>query len=87
MTKPIQIKNDEAARDIRELAAITGEPLTTAVAAAVREKLARVRRRSATEMEERRRAVNQLLAEIDALPRYGPPLTDDDLYDEYGLPK
>lgn len=87
MTKPIQIKNEDVARDIRELASLTGEGITDAVAEAVREKLAKVRGRSEAEVQARRREVDRLLAEIDALPRRGPPLTDDDLYDDYGLPK
>ena len=87
MTKPIQIKNEDAARDIRELAALTGEAITEAVHEAVREKLAKVRRRTSADIEERRRAVDRILAEVRALPRIGPPLTDDDLYDDYGLPK
>ena len=45
MTKPIQIKKDDVARDIRELAALTGEPITDAVGEAVRERPDRVRRR------------------------------------------
>ncbi|HEV2533667.1 type II toxin-antitoxin system VapB family antitoxin [Phenylobacterium sp.] len=85
MTKPIQIRNEEVARDIRELAALTRRPITEAVATAVRTELARARRRENT--EDRRREIDRLLAEFRALPKTGRMLTDDDLYDESGLPK
>lgn len=85
MTKPIQIKKEEVAQNIRELAVLMGEAITDAVNEAVLEKLAKVRKR--LDVEERRAKVNRVLAEIDALPRIGPPLTDDELYDEHGLPK
>ena len=41
----LNIKSDEADRLARELAAATGESLTTAVTAALRERLAKVKRR------------------------------------------
>ncbi|MFL5297023.1 MAG: type II toxin-antitoxin system VapB family antitoxin [Phenylobacterium sp.] len=85
MTKPIQIRNDEIARDIRELADLTGKPITDAVGEAVRERLERVRRLST--VEGRRREVDRILARVAALPRTGHKFTDDDLYDENGLPK
>ena len=40
----LNIKNPEALRLARELAALTGESMTTAVTEAVRERLARIRR-------------------------------------------
>ena len=85
MTKPIQIKKEDVARDIRELAALTRQPITEAVGAAVREQLARQRR--ALMVDERRREVARIQARVAALPRIGPKMTDDDLYDEDGLPK
>jgi antitoxin VapB len=85
MTKPIQIKKDDVARDIRELAALTGEPITQAVGGAVRERLERLRRLGT--VEARRREVDRIVARVAALPRTGHKFTDDDLYDENGLPK
>ena len=85
MTKPIQIKKEDVARDIRELAALTGEAITEAVGEAVRDRLERVRRDSS--VEERRREVARIVAAYAALPKTGRMLTDDDLYDDYGLPK
>ena len=82
---PIQIRKEAVVRDIRELASLTGRPITEAVAAAVRSELERTRRMS--DIEERRRAVHDIVERLHQLPRVGPMLTDDDLYDEDGLPK
>jgi hypothetical protein len=85
MTMPVQIRNEDVVRDIRELAALTGKPLTEAVAEAVKSELTRARRTS--DVETRRREVRRLVEEFKTLPKVGPMLTDDDLYDEDGLPK
>lgn len=85
MTKPIQIRKEDVARDIRELAAMTGDNITDVVGKLVRAELDRERRRRSP--EERERAIDRILAQVRALPRTGRVLTDDDLYDEYGLPK
>jgi hypothetical protein len=86
MTKPIQIRNDEIVRDIRELADLTGRPITEAVGALVRSELSRLKRRAET-APERSRRVDAIIARVRALPRTGRMLTDDDLYDEDGLPR
>ncbi len=85
MTIPVQIRNDDVVRDIRELAALKRKPITEAVAEAVKAELERARRNS--DIEARRREVRRLVDEFNALPRVGPMLTDDDLYDEDGLPR
>ena len=85
MTKPIQIRKEDVVRDIRRLAALTGDAITEAVADAVREKLESLQGDEAT--AERRRRVEEIVAAYAALPKLGPRLTDDDLYDDYGLPK
>lgn len=85
MTKPIQIRNEDVARDIRRLATLTGEAITDAVADAVREKLDRLE--SDSSLAARRKRVSELVASFAALPKTGRRLTDDDLYDDYGLPK
>lgn len=84
----MNIKNEEAERLTRELAAVTGESLTTAVSEAVRERLARVRARrpdsAATRAErilELGRNVAPLLTEPWASRPHG-----EVLYDEAGLP-
>ena len=85
MTKPIQIRKDDVVRDIRELATLTHRPLTEAVATAVRTELERLRRRATP--DERRREIDRIVADYAALPKTGRMLTDDDLYDDRGLPK
>ena len=82
-TKALSIKNPETVRLIRELAELTGESLTEAVTVALRERLARARRKGIAER----------LMEIgrDAAPRFKEPYKSVDhgdlLYDEHGLPK
>ncbi|WP_337187763.1 type II toxin-antitoxin system VapB family antitoxin [Phenylobacterium sp.] len=85
MTKPIQIRNDDAVREVREAAALTGLSITKVVAEGAR--LVAERARRVRSPEDRRREVDRLLAEFRALPKTGETLADDDLYDDYGLPK
>jgi hypothetical protein len=85
MTKPIQIRKEDVVRDIRELATLTHRPITEVVAVAVRAELERERRRATPDA--RRQEIDRIVAEYAALPKTGRMLTDDDLYDENGLPK
>ncbi len=86
MTKPIQIKNEDVVRDIRELATLKGTAITEAVATAVRGELLKARR-AATPAAQRERKIDEILARVRALPRTGRTLTDADIYDEDGLPR
>jgi len=61
----LSIKNDDADRLARELAAATGETLTDAVTNALRERLERERQRSTVDIERR---VRRLQDEVRALP-------------------
>lgn len=85
MNAPIQIRRDDVVRDIRELAAITEQSITDAVASAVKAELARARAKSG--LEARRQAVAEIVRRFCELPVVGPMLTDADLYDEDGLPR
>jgi antitoxin VapB len=89
----LNIKKPATEAAIRELAAHTGQSLTDAVELAVREKLDRIRATS------RPRTGEELLARLQPLldsiaaerlangdTRTGKEL-EDELYDEYGLPK
>lgn len=81
----INIKNDETQRLTRELAALTGENVTTAVTVAVRERLDRVREEASRE----ERIAKVLMLGKQIAEALGPnPMRIEDLYDEEtGLPK
>lgn len=85
MNAPIQIRRDDVVQDIRELATLTHQPITEAVALAVRAELARARRRS--DIEVRRAAVEDAIRRFREAPVVGPMPTDADFYDEDGLPR
>jgi antitoxin VapB len=90
----LNIKNPGVEADIRRLAELTGESLTSAVQAAVREKIARLQHgenRRET-LEEHLTALRPLQAALKAQqlreddPRTARQLIEE-LYDEHGLPK
>jgi antitoxin VapB len=82
---PLSIKNTEAEKLARELAARTGETLTEAVTVAVRQRLVALRRTDVSALARQR--VERLLAEFDALPDIDTRGFDEILaYDEHGLP-
>lgn len=79
----LNIKNEETHKLARQLAAVTGESMATAVTKAVRERLHRVR-------VERRGGLAARLLEIGrdcAAHLNGPVDHDSLLYDEDGLPR
>ncbi len=84
---PIQIRNPDVVSDIRKLAAKTRKPITEAVAEAVRARLAEVEGRDVASIAERSKRIAEAAAAFRALPHKGTPLTDDDIYDEDGLPR
>jgi hypothetical protein len=84
---PIQIRNEAVVREIRELSALTGKPITDAVAEAVHLQLEREKGVKAAEIERKLKAVQAIVERFNSRPRIGPMLTDDDLYDEDGMPK
>jgi antitoxin VapB len=77
------IKNDEADLLARELVAVTGESLTTAVTVSLRERLERERLRCLSQID----PIQAILDRIDAVPMLN-DMTDDDIFgwDEIGLP-
>ena len=97
-TPQLNIKDAETTRLVRELVELTGESQTEAVRRAVRERLDRERiereSRAAGTTEERRREFERMCAEVRKIndrvesqrsSRHS--LTEDDLYDEHGMPK
>ena len=79
----LNIKNEEAQRLAQELASITGETLTAAVTEALREKLARVRKKG---MAEKWRTIAEECGPLWKEPFKSTDI-DELLYDEDGLPK
>lgn len=82
----MNIKDDEAHRLARELAALTGESLTRAVTEALRERVARIRRQRGKGLAEEILAIGR-----DCAPRLKEPYRSADhgdlLYDRRGLPR
>ena len=81
----LNIKNPALEAEIRELAALTGESLTGAIAKAVRERRQRLGKPPLTNDEKlaRLRAIQD---KIKLPPEYRTS-NHDDLYDEHGLPR
>jgi antitoxin VapB len=97
-TPQLNIKDAEATRLVRELTELTGESQTEAVRKALRERLEREKAertaKTVRSEEEARREFERIWPEIQKIQeevrRLGlveNMLTDDDLYDENGLPK
>jgi len=97
-TPQLNIKDAETTRLVRELIELTGETQTEAVRNALRQRLERTRTEREAQAkhteEDRRREFGKVWAKIqkiqERIRRRGfaaNMLTDDDLYDENGLPK
>ena len=82
----LSIKHPEADRLARELAKSTGEGLTEAVVKALRERLAREKRRKrGRRLSDELRAIGERVAAMPVLdPRSAEEILD---YDERGLPR
>ena len=97
-TPQLNIKDAEATRLARQLADLTGESQTEAVRRALRERLEREQaERAARDVrtaEEKRREFEKVWAKIQKIQKRvkkrrsgAGDFTEDDLYDENGLPK
>jgi antitoxin VapB len=82
----LNVKNEEAHRLARELAALTGESVATAVTQSVRERLDRIKRQRRAPLSERLLAIGR-----DCAARLKEPYRSADhgelLYGEDGLPR
>ncbi|WGM47424.1 hypothetical protein KOAAANKH_02301 [Brevundimonas sp. NIBR10] len=87
MNAPVQIRKPEVAERLRSLARLEGKSITELVEEMVRERDERLTSSREADIAERRRGVEEAVRRFNALPIVGPLLTDDDLYDEDGLPK
>lgn len=85
----LSIKSPEAERLARRLASATGESVTGAITAAVRERLERIEASSTEATRARAQRLSAIAA--DAAPRWTEALRAADhgdlLYDEKGLPR
>jgi hypothetical protein len=87
MSEPIQIRRPDVAAAIRELASLRKVSLTDAVRDAVEAQLLAERVKTDETLRKKHEAAQKLLAYIKTIPHIGPPMTDDDLYDDEGMPK
>ncbi len=87
MTQAIQVKRADVVADVRALSAIMGVSLTDAIHEAVKQRLVAEQAAALDDRKARHLRARKTLEEIWKLPRIGEPLTDDDLYDEEGMPK
>lgn len=83
----LNIKSPTAEAAIRELAALTGESLTSAIENAVREKIERAKREHDLPPSERMANTLRALEEDFARDARTREDLDDELYDELGLPR
>jgi antitoxin VapB len=82
----LNIKDPEADRLARELAAATGESVTDAVLVALRERLSRERAKAPSpDLRDRLRAIRKRLAELPVLDDRSPEEIVG--YDDHGLPR
>jgi hypothetical protein len=84
---PIQIRNPEVVRALREVAAQRNQPITQALGELALAELNRLKADKEARYRQRVESIRRRVAEVHELPVIGAPLTDDDLYDEEGLPR
>lgn len=87
MNAPVQIRKPDVAERLRNMALREGLSITELVDQMTREREARPDEARRAEIERKIAAVNEIVREFNALPVLGPLLTDDDIYNEDGLPK
>ncbi|QYF87719.1 type II toxin-antitoxin system VapB family antitoxin [Brevundimonas sp. PAMC22021] len=87
MNAPVQIRKPDVAERLRSMALREGLSITDLVDQMAREREARINEARQAEINRKIAAAKQIIAEFNALPIVGPMLTDDDIYDEDGLPK
>ncbi|MFC0634336.1 type II toxin-antitoxin system VapB family antitoxin [Brevundimonas balnearis] len=83
----MQIRKADTVERLRRLAQVEGKTITELVDEMVRERDERLTAKREADIDRRRKAVEEAVRRFNALPVIGPMLTDDDLYDELGLPK
>ncbi len=87
MNAPVQIRKSDTVERLRRLASLEGKTITELVDEMVRERDARLAAEREADIERRLVEVREIVRHFNSLPIVGPLLTDDDFYDEDGLPK
>ena len=87
MTVQLNIKDPRTTALVTELAEIIGRSKTEAIRLAVEAALAREKARKDEALERKLAEIAAIVERARALVRPGDILTDDDMYDECGLPK
>ena len=87
MNAPVQIQKSDTVERLRRLASLEGKTITELVDEMVRERDRRYEENREADIVQRRQTVEEAVRRFQALPIVGPLLTDDDFYDENGLPK
>lgn len=87
MNAPVQIRKAETVERLRRLATLEGKSITELVDEMVRERDERLVADREAEIRGKIAAANETVRRFQALPIIGRMPTDDDLYDEDGLPK
>lgn len=87
MNAPVQIRKPEVAERLRSVARQEGLSITDLVDQMIRERQDRANQEKEAEIQRKIAAAKAIIADFQSLPIVGPLLTDDDFYDEDGLPK
>jgi antitoxin VapB len=82
----LSIKNEELEERVRRLAALSGESLTGALRLAVDNEISRREGDKEARFQQAMAEIRKIQARVAALPRLN-HTTDDDLYDDHGLPR
>lgn len=87
MNAPVQIRKPDVAERLRSVARQEGLSITDLVDQMIRERESRTDAAKETEIQRKIAEAKRIIADFQSLPIVGPLLTDDDFYDEDGLPK
>ncbi len=87
MNAPVQIRKPDVAERLRSLARREGLSITDLGDEMARDREARANTARQAEIDRKIAAAEAIVAHFQSLPILGPLLTDDDFYDEDGLPK
>lgn len=87
MNAPVQIRKPDVTERLRSLAQREGLSITDLVDEMARDREARANTARQAEIDRKIAAAEAIVVHFQSLPILGPLLTDDDFYDEDGLPK